>query len=298
MKRLLAALLGVVILLLPLLASAEADDANPFLFGDEDTGDVEFDIDPFSDFAEAFEVDPYMSNLGDDDIDEELFAYAFGEGNAFDGSHSGDADQSPDATPAPPISGGSGSLQATINGEQLVLSFDSSPAYSNISNNMAQAAFYTYGDSTGYLYEMFLVFPYDSKGGDTITPEYAMQNAVDTSVMLLISSTESDQYYIASQLNNSTFPRTSTYSIHFDSVTVGADTTQYVGSVSAKMVSYNIASGDIGESVEIEGATFSFSISNAGSDRQQGDGSEEPNPFLDETTPAPTTTLPPDYRKV
>ena len=300
MKRWLAALLGVAILLLPLTAAAEADEVNPFLFEDDDSEDVEFDIDPFSEFADAFEVDPYVSNLDDEEIDDDLFAFAFGDSSfSSDEQQADDVPQQPgDSFTEPPASGSSGTLSATINGEQLVLSFDSSPAYSNVINNTAQAAFYTYGDATGNLYEVFLVFPYNAKSGDTVTPEFAMKNAIDTSVMLLISDAESDKYYIASQLNNSVFPRTSNYTIHFDSVTASAEATKYEGSVSAKMVSYNISSGEIGDSVEIQDATFSFTISNTSSDKQPGDDSGEPNPFLEDTTPVPTATLPPDYRRV
>lgn len=292
MKRLLAVLLGLAICLLPLAATAEEwddlpfDEENPFAFPDEDE---EFDIDPSLSFAEDFEVDPFASFLGDDDAGD-LYAFAFGEDFPFFFGGDGEI-HLPEGAPTDSATG-SGSLQATINGENLVLSFDPSPSFSSINNGLVQAAFYTYGDTSGDLYELYLTFPYATRGGETITPEYAMKTGSETSVMLVISNTDKDEYYIASQLNTEVFPRTSSYSLHFDSVSPGADTTAYAGSVTADMVSYSVITGEIGASVHIEDATFSFDIANA------APGEDDENPFADFPTPAPSSSLPPDYRKV
>lgn len=302
MKRLLAALLGLTIFLLPMAAIAEAGETNPFLFEDDGSDTEEFDIDPFSEFADAFEVDPYISYLDEGDVDADLFAFAFGnDSSSQDNAQDGDAFQSPDVTPtAPPTVSGSGTLEATINGEQLVLNYDPSPAFSNVSNGMAQVAFYTYGDATGNLYELIMVFPVSVSTGDTITPQYAMEHAQEISVMLLISGTDADRYYIASQLNGDAFPSTSSYSFYFDKVIPGETSTQYEGSLSAKMVSYNISSGEIGDSVEIEGANFSLTLSNVSSDKHSDNegGNDDVNPFLGAPSTAPTSTPPADYRKV
>ena len=309
MKRLFSAMLGLLILTLPLGAALAEAWENPFEATEPFAGwDVEADPDAF---VQEYESDPFAAFLGEDDPsqyvysfdddDAALFAFAFGEDSSFMSSDESNGENTPEPA-LPPVTGSSGSLTATINGESLRLNFDPSPVFSSVSNGMVQAAFYTYGDVSGNLCEFYLNFPATVRSGDAVTPDTAMQKDQDCSVMLLISNANEDHYYIASQLQNEVFPETSSYTIQFDQVEAGAEATTYSGTVTARMVSYNVATGKVGDSVSIEGASFNFTLSNTPVDTDPGDipDGDSGHDFNDfpPIEPFATPTLPPDYRKV
>ncbi len=339
MKRILAVLLGLMIACLSLAALADDLDDE---FAEAFDG---FRIDPFADFEPSFGDDspdlggddPFAGFIGDD---SDPYAAFFGDGGAgpfgnafmsYDNSDAEDsedpfADPGPEATPAPSASANAGSIRITIAGEPLTLSFDPSPAYSSVQDHLVQAAFYTYGSATGNLYELFLSFPDSVRAGDAITPEYAMKSAIDSSIVLLISTAEKDTFYVASQQSTTgPYPETSSYTMRFDAVTPGDDSTTYAGSITANLVSYSQKTGKIDETVHIEDAAFSFTMPNAagsgsdsgsgsgdapggsapeaGDDFNAGDGSGSADPFdeftdLPTLAPLPTPTLDPDFRKV
>lgn len=311
MKRFLAAMLGIFIFCLSLAALADnLDDEFAEAFDS-------FRFDPFAGFDDPFPMDEDPGSADDsfEDFADESWLDTFG--NAFTSFDGGTAEDEEDPfaepdDPAPSDEFGSGSLQVNIGGETLNLNFDPSPSYSSIVDHLVQAAFYTYGADTGNLYEMFLTFPDSVRSGDTITPEYAMTSAVDSSVVLLISSAEQDTYYVASQQSTTgPYPETSNYSLHFDTVTPGAASTTFYGNITADLVSFNQSTGQIDKTLHIEGATFIFTIASSGQERDgdtdPGEGDSDPgdggvpfDDFTDLPTPAPmpTPTLAPDFRKV
>ena len=332
MKRFLAVLIGfLIICLLPAALANDLDDDFAEAFDS-------YRVDPFSDFDPAFEDDPFPMDDGEDPFagftdDTDPFAAYTGDdsttpyGNAFMSYDSSSAEDNedpfadpfadPDATPAPDAPSAAGSMNINIAGEALVLNFDASPAYSSVQSHLVQASFYTYGSATGNLYELFLTFPDSVRAGDAITPEYAMKSAVDSSVVLLVSSPEKDTFYVASQQTTSgPYPETSSYSLRFDSVASAGGTTTYTGTLDANLVSLSQKTGEVDKSLRIEGANFTFTIAgDMGGKSDKGDGNDDnadnsgssggssPDPF-DEFTdlptlkPQPTPTLAPDFRRV
>ena len=322
MKKFAAALVGMLILTLCL--NALASDL------DEDFEDAfdSFRVDPFADFSPDFEDedDPFPmddSALYDDFTDDDD-PYDPGDGqsgsigNAFM-SYGDSVDEDaedpfadpadPGATPAPDSSTdstdkGSGSLKANIGGEALELKFDASPTYSSIEGHLLQAAFYTYGADTGNLYEMFLSFSDSVKAGESLTPEIAMKSEPNTALILVISTATEDTYYVASQQTTTgPYPSTSNYTLSFDSVTNNGDTTTYVGTFTADLVSYSPKTGEIDKTMHVEGATFDFTIANESKSDDKDDDGGSGDPFdnftdLPTIAPDPTPTMAPDLRRV
>lgn len=308
MKRLLAALVGFALFCVCLVALAEGLDDD---FAEAFEG---FRVDPFSDFEPDFEdIDPsdYEDPFADDEDDDATYGNAY---MSFDSSSFEEDEEDPFADPendmpsadAGQAAQGSGSLRANINGEALELKFDASPTYSSIEGHLLQAAFYTYGAASGSLYEMFVSFPDSVQAGDSITPEIAITSALDTSLVLLISTATEDTFYVATQQSGSgPYPETSSYTLHIDTVTRNGDSVTYTGSFTADMVSYSQKSGKIDKTLRIENATFEFTMGSANSkdagDSQDDAPSADPfDSFTDFPTiaPDPTPTAAPDFRKV
>ena len=158
------------------------------------------------------------------------------------------------------VTNGADSIEIEIDGSPLSLTFDSSEEYSSVLNGIVQASFYAYSGDSEYLYELFLTFPEDVEAGSSITPEYALQNAPLTSVVMIISSRESEQYYYAGQSDGAIYPEGCSYSIDFDSVSeTGTDRT-YSGKLSATLVTMNADSAAPTTTFQIESAPFSFAM--------------------------------------
>ena len=319
MKRLTAALIGFMIFCLTLSAVASDLDDD---FAEAFEG---FRVDPFADIApdfedalEDFDDDSiYDAFTGDADFEDELdpFGNAFmsydssaaeDEEDPFAEPGDGSAETLPDAEA--PAGKGSGSLKITIEDEALEMKFDASPTYSSIDNHLLQAAFYTYGVSSGNLYELYLTFPDSVQTGETITPESAVKSALDTALMLMISTATEDTLYVASQQSTSgPYPKTSTYTLRFDSVTDNGDTLSYTGAFTADLVSLSTSTGNVDKTLHVEDASFEFTIAkSAGGDSEPDDAEEDDDsddPFdgfadLPSLAPEPTPTLEPDFRRV
>ena len=259
---------------------------------DDTTAPVEAD-DPFNEFVDdgenGAEFDPFSDFAGSD---EELPSYP------SDGQDDTPADPTP--APAAPDASLSGEMTLPLPSGTLALSFDPTTEYSVVEKHLVEAAFYAYDNPNSTLYEVFLMFPDDVTEGLTITPEYAMTSAVDTAIGLVISTRDQDTYYVASQQSTTgPYPETSTYSLHFDTISRGAATTTYTGTFSATLVSLSLITGEVDQTLNVDGATFSFTIGNDNSAPEGSDDLPE-NPFgdfgiePDLVTPTPA----PDYRRV
>ena len=171
-----------------------------------------------------------------------------------------------------------GSIEIVINGRRTPLAFDGSEEYSTIADGTVQASFYAYSDNSTYLYELYMIFPDSVQSGSTITPDFALQNDPDCSVVLIISTNEDEQYYFAGQVDGAVYPNDSSYSISFDTVSADGDTRTYTGRLSASLVEMEMHPGAPLASFSIEDAPFSFSMSAAAVP-----GRDNPDPFGDFT---------------
>ena len=135
----------------------------------------------------------------------------------------------------------SDTLELELNGRALTLKFDPSEQFSNIAGGNVQASFYTYLDGSNDLYELYMIFPRDVQSGVVVNPEYARQNAPETSVVLIVTVGEKVDYYFAGQADGSD---ATDYTITFESVVDSGTERTYTGTLSASMV------GMAGESEE------------------------------------------------
>ena len=177
-------------------------------------------------------------------------------------------------------------VRLTLDGQALNLSFDRSDNYSSVMNGNVQASFYTFTNGEENLYELYMVFPESVRTGDQVTPEYAIRNAVDSSVTLIITDNQHEAYYFASQVDDHAFPEGSTYDIRFDAVTAGGDGTRYEGRLSATFVRFEMSSGEALGSVQITDATFSFTMPDANRRSAAENPFDQPSQNPDDT-PAP-----------
>lgn len=269
--------------------------------GNNDASDA-FTDDPFA--QEGDSADAWFSDDGDDDDDfisdwdlwfsgEDFFE---GDDDFFEGEGFGWSDDSEafsdslfDGDPAGSLpSAGAlpaqGSIRVTVEGRQLMLDFDASPQYSMISDGLVQASFYSYSETTGDMYELYMTFPQYVEANTIVTPEYALQNASECSVVMIISGLEREQYYFSGQIDGSVYPERSSYAIRFDDVSDAVSGCAYSGMLNATLVSLNAATG-AAATISIVDAPFSFTM-NGGADE----------PFQPQFEPAPT--LMPDMRRV
>lgn len=171
-------------------------------------------------------------------------------------------DRSDDSSNFPPKNDVQDAINLNIFGESLSLSFDPSPEYSNVQNGMVQASFYAYSTTQyDYLYELYLIFPQNVTAGTVVTPEYAMNAAPDSSVIFIVSTTASEQYYFAAQLGSDRYPQESAYSIRFDEVAQADGNYIYSGSLTATVVEVDPYSGRSLSSLQIVEAPFHFTLS-------------------------------------
>lgn len=170
----------------------------------------------------------------------------------------------------------SDSIEIEVDGHQLTLLFDPSEQFSNVNGGNLQASFYTYLDDSNDLYELYMIFPVDVQSGVTLDPAYARQNASETSVVLIVTTKASADYYFAGQTDDTD---ATDYTIHFDSVTESGTGRTYSGTLSASMI--GMAADDETElmSLSIRDARFSFTMPMDG---------EQPS------EESPEETLPPD----
>jgi len=183
------------------------------------------------------------------------------------------------------------SIRLEIGGKSLPLMFDSSDEYSSITGNSVQASFYAYSDDADYLYELYMVFPEDVQPGSVVTPDFAIQNDPNCSVVLIVSSSESEVYYFAGQVDGSIFPSESSYSIAFDSVTGSADSCMYSGTLSASLIEMDSDGASKPGRFTIDSAPFSFTMPLHGAAPAVPDATPRPDegfeakPFVPVETP-------------
>lgn len=172
-------------------------------------------------------------------------------------------------------------LRIEMNGESLQLDFDPATDYSSMQNGMIQASFFSFSENSDYLYELYLLFPENITAGTTISPDYALQNnLLDCSISMMVSTETNTQYYFASQMDGAVYPQGSNYALYFDEVTQSENGIYYSGTLTATIVELDYYSGLPLGSTQIVDAPFSFTMP------------------LDGNANSPTSTVPPDMRKV
>lgn len=151
----------------------------------------------------------------------------------------------------------SDTLELELNGLKLTLQFDPSEQFSNITGGNVQASFYTYLEGSNDLYELYMIFPRDVQTGTTVDPEFARQNAPESSVVLIVTAGEKVDYYYAGQTDST---ESTDYAMTFESVVDSGAERTYTGTLSAAMVGM---AGDFQteiSSIQFEGARFSFTM--------------------------------------
>lgn len=151
-------------------------------------------------------------------------------------------------------------LTLEVNGESVTLMFDNSSIYSSVQNGLVQASYSAYGSDGETLYVLYMIFPDTAKPGMVITPEYSVLTGGDSSVVLIISNREREQYYFSSAMAGTLYPTDSTFSIALDSVESAADGTTYAGRLSATLISLDMVSGSEEARLTIPDTAFSFTI--------------------------------------
>ena len=193
----------------------------------------------------------------------------------------------------------SDSIRLELHGQTLDLAFDGSEEYSSIMDGSVQASFYVYTDNSANLYELYLVFPDSVQSGSVITPDYALQNAPDCSVVLITTIGQTETYYFAGQVDGAAYPDRSGYTMRFDAVTEDGGNRTFRGTLSATLVGVDIDSGDATSSLDIVDAPFSFTMPAAnrkslGDDPFAANPTTAPNPvepgFTPDPMPAPVPT--------
>lgn len=190
----------------------------------------------------------------------------------------------------PAVLAASESIEIELNGQPLTLMFDRSEQFSNVSGGNVQASFYTYLDDTNDLYELYMIFPEDVQPGTTIDPEYALAHAPETSVVLIVTSGSSVDYYFAGQAEDTDG---SDYAMTFDSVTDSGSDRTYSGTLSASMIGMSAETESEISPISIQNARFSFTMPLSGGDGDDYipyDTPPEDEPFDDApyVNPSPT----------
>lgn len=200
-------------------------------------------------------------------------------------------DPAPEETPAAPTPApevpteprsGADTLQLDVNGETVLLVYDSSPQYSSVEGGLVQASYYAYGQDGVTMYELYVIFPDSARPGMVITPEYAALTGQESSVVLIVSDEQKEDYYFASLMDGSAYPVGSSFEIAIDEVAEDGGVT-YAGSLSATLVALDMSSGEVASTLSIPRTPFRFTIG-GGDDNRHAD-------------PMPTE-LPSDMRKV
>lgn len=240
MKRLVATILCMILVLAPISALA----------------DFSFSL-PIDDILDLIDD---MPGLGDDD------------------SPSGEDSATP-APNAPAPAMDSDSIVLNLNGESLPLAFDNTPEYSSVTDGQVQASFYAYGSDNVTLYELFLIFPDTVQPGMVITPEYAALINAESSVVLIVSDNDKEQYFFSSSMSGGVYPENSDYALTFDAVEALADgSVVYAGTLSATLVELDMATGETLSTLTFDNAPFRFTLGGA-SDARHADPlpTEAPN---------------------
>lgn len=135
-----------------------------------------------------------------------------------------------------PDSDDAGSMTLTLDGRELLLSFDSDPTYSLVENGFVQSSFYAYA-SDGTLYELYLFFPETVQSGDRVSTQSALDSGDEFSgVILSVSTYSSALYAAASQEQGAAYPSGSSYVLSFEEVSQSDSQTVYAGALEATLM--------------------------------------------------------------
>lgn len=182
-----------------------------------------------------------------------------------------------------------------VNGRSIMLGFDPASDFSYVRDGLVQASFYAYGPDGQYLYELYMTFPETVAAGTVFTPDQALEaGKIDCCVVMLISTQNTEDLYVAAQYNDGPYPPGTGYTIRFDDITDTDGGRRYSGSVSATMAGEDINGAVISEKLTITEAPFSFTL--PGTDVSvQPHADAVPEPFA---TPVPTATPRPDMFRI
>ena len=108
--------------------------------------------------------------------------------------------------PPQPQTAADEAIALEIDGESILLAFDSSPEYSSMAGGLVQASFYAYGSDDDTMYELYIIFPETVQAGMIITPDYASLTNEESSVVVIISIQREVQYYFSSQMDGGVYP--------------------------------------------------------------------------------------------
>ncbi len=154
-------------------------------------------------------------------------------------------------------------IEVVIDGTPHTLAFDPSPEYSSIKDGMVQASFFEYEGEKGALYELYLIFPEDVQPDSRVDADYSIQNDKECSVVLIVSDSTSERYYVSGVMNRRLYPEGSGFSMSFDF----ANGSDFGGTLSAQLVALDLSSGSVLGTMEIENATFKFTMAGDSTER-------------------------------
>lgn len=155
------------------------------------------------------------------------------------------------------------SIRVMIDGVSHTLVFDPSPEYSTVKDGMVQASFYEYDSDRNTLYELYLTFP-EGIGPDTrVDANYAVENNKDCSVVLIVSGSDTELFYVSGVTDRYVYPENSRFSMDFDF----AGGTDYAGTLDARLIALDLSTGAVLGSIQIDSAPFRFSMGGSSSDR-------------------------------
>ena len=163
-------------------------------------------------------------------------------------------------TPPHRDDGSSEGIMLQVNGESVKLAYDASPQYSSIQGGTVQASYYAYGADGKTLYELYITFPETARAGMVITPEYASLTNEESSVVLIVSADSLETYYFSSLLDGSVYPEGSGFTISIDSISDEGGMVSYTGTLSARLIALDMASGDTSATLEIPSTPFRFTL--------------------------------------
>ena len=164
----------------------------------------------------------------------------------------------------------------TVNGETIPLVYDPTPQYSSIQGGLVQASYYAYGADGVTLYELYIIFPATAQPGMVITPEYSALTGEQSSVVLIQSDNSSELYFMSSLMNGSVYPTGSDFSVTIEDIYSVGSATTYSGTVSARLIALDEASGEVKATLEIPQTPFSFTL--GGGDNRHADPVPTPAP--------------------
>lgn len=160
-----------------------------------------------------------------------------------------------------PDAGGE-AIEMSIDGERVKLSFDTSAQYSSISGGLVQASFYGYSADGVKLYELYMIFPDTAQPGMVITPTYSAIIGEESSVVLIVSDIKSQEetYYFSSLMDGAVYPENSDYAISISGIDENDGATTFSGTLSARLIALDMATGEEKARLEIAETPFNFTI--------------------------------------